>query len=174
MSDSAPTSSETITVTLTVNGRENSVSVDARTLLSDLLRDELGLTGTHLGCEHGVCGACTVIMNDRPVRSCLMLGVQAEGASIETVEGMAEGEGDDDLHPLQKAFWKEHGLQCGFCTPGMLMAALHLLRNNPDPDREQIRISLSGNLCRCTGYENIVDAVERAASEMSADTSPES
>ncbi|WP_066383179.1 (2Fe-2S)-binding protein [Neobacillus mesonae] len=151
-------------LTLTVNGKEYNVTVEPRMLLSDVLRDELGLTGTHVGCEHGICGACTVIMDGRAVRSCLAFGVQADKAEITTVEGLAEPGGD--LHPLQEAFWEKHGLQCGFCTSGMLMSACHFLKENPNPTREQIREGISGNLCRCTGYQNIVDAVEMAAELM--------
>jgi carbon-monoxide dehydrogenase small subunit len=152
-------------ITLTVNGKEYKVSVEPRMLLSDVLRDELGLTGTHVGCEHGICGACTVNLNGRPTRSCLVFGVQADQAEIVTVEGLADPDGK--LHPLQEAFWEKHGLQCGFCTPGVLMSACHFLEENPNPTREQIREGISGNLCRCTGYQNIVDAVEMAAEVMS-------
>jgi aerobic-type carbon monoxide dehydrogenase small subunit (CoxS/CutS family) len=151
-------------ITLTVNGKEYNVTVEPRMLLSDVLRDELRLTGTHVGCEHGICGACTVIMDGRAVRSCLAFGVQADKAEITTVEGLSEPGGD--LHPLQEAFWEKHGLQCGFCTSGMLMSASHFLEENPNPTREQIREGISGNLCRCTGYQNIVDAVEMAAEIM--------
>jgi carbon-monoxide dehydrogenase small subunit len=147
---------------LVVNGERRRVDgVEPRMLLADVLRDILRLTGTHLGCEHGVCGACTVLMDGRPVRSCLTLGVQAIGHDLETVEGLAAPDGS--LSPLQQAFWEAHGLQCGFCTPGMLMTARHLLATNPRPTRAEIREALSGNLCRCTGYQNIVDAIERAA-----------
>ncbi|MEH7253602.1 (2Fe-2S)-binding protein [Neobacillus niacini] len=152
------------TVTLKVNKKVYEVQVEPRMLLSDMLRDELRLTGTHVGCEHGVCGACTVIMDGRPVRSCLVFGVQADQTEIMTVEGL-EGE-NGELHPLQNGFWEKHGLQCGFCTPGMLISASHFLENNPDPTREEIREAISGNLCRCTGYQGIVDAVEMAAKEM--------
>lgn len=152
-------------ITLTVNGKEYKVSVEPRMLLSDVLRDELGLTGTHVGCEHGICGACTVNLNGRPTRSCLVFGVQADQAEVVTVEGLADPDGK--LHPLQEAFWEKHGLQCGFCTPGVLMSACHFLEENPNPTREQIREGISGNLCRCTGYQNIVDAVEMAAEVMS-------
>ncbi len=154
------------TVNLTINGEEHTVEVEPRLLLSDLLRDKLGLTGTHLGCEHGVCGACTILVDDRPVRSCLMLGIQADGAEIETVEGLTESEDGDELHPLQESFWEEHALQCGFCTPGLLMTGVHFLRENPNPTRDEIREAISGNLCRCTGYQNIVNAVEQAASTL--------
>ena len=147
-------------IAVRVNGRAYERAVEPRRLLADFLRDELGLTGTHLGCEHGVCGACTVLVDGQPVRSCLMFAVQANGAEIETVEGLA---GDGDLHPLQQAFWEEHGLQCGFCTPGFLMTAKYYLAKHPHASRAEIREALAGNLCRCTGYTNIVNAVERAA-----------
>ena len=151
-------------VEFTVNGPRYEADVEPRRTLADALRDNLGLTGTHLGCEHGVCGACTVLVDGEPVRACLMLAVQADGSSITTVEGLA---GDDGtLHPLQEAFSTHHGLQCGFCTPGMLMSALHLLHRENRPCRERIREELSGNICRCTGYVGIVDAVEAAAEEM--------
>ena len=146
-------------VSFTVNGRRERIDVEPRRTLADALRDDLGLTGTHLGCEQGVCGACTVLLDGEPVRSCLMLAVQADGSSLTTVEGLA----GDELHPLQQAFADCHGLQCGFCTPGFLISALHLLTENPDPSREEIRAGLSGNICRCTGYAGIVDAVGRAA-----------
>jgi carbon-monoxide dehydrogenase small subunit len=146
-------------VSFTVNGHRERIDVEPRRTLADALRDDLGLTGTHLGCEQGVCGACTVLLDGEPVRSCLMLAVQADGFSLTTVEGLA-GAG---LHPLQQAFADCHGLQCGFCTPGFLISALHLLTENPDPSREEIRAGLSGNICRCTGYVGIVDAVRQAA-----------
>nr|WP_280875024.1 MULTISPECIES: (2Fe-2S)-binding protein [unclassified Paenibacillus] len=154
-------------ITVTVNGKEHSLSVEPRMLLSDVLRDELGLTGTHVGCEHGICGACTVMMDERPVRSCLVFGVQANQAKILTVEGLSNADGT--LHPLQEAFREKHGLQCGFCTPGFLISACHFLEENPHPSREEIREGISGNLCRCTGYQNIVDAVEMAAEMLSKD-----
>ena len=146
-------------VSFTVNGHRERIDVEPRRTLADALRDDLGLTGTHLGCEQGVCGACTVLLDGEPVRSCLMLAVQADGSSLTTVEGLA----GDGLHPLQQAFADCHGLQCGFCTPGFLISALHLLTENPDPSREEIRAGLSGNICRCTGYAGIVDAVRQAA-----------
>lgn len=149
---------------LNVNNKEYRVSVEPRMLLSDVLRDVLGLTGTHVGCEHGICGACTILIDGRPARSCLMFGVQAEGLKIMTVEGLAENE--ESLHPIQQAFWEKHGLQCGFCTPGFLMTIYHFLEENPNPTRDEIRKAISGNLCRCTGYQNIVDAVEYAAKMM--------
>jgi len=146
-------------VSFTVNGRRERIDVEPRRTLADALRDDLGLTGTHLGCEQGVCGACTVLLDGEPIRSCLMLAVQADGSSLTTVEGLA----GDGLHPLQQSFADCHGLQCGFCTPGFLISALHLLTENPDPSREEIRAGLSGNICRCTGYAGIVDAVRQAA-----------
>ena len=147
-------------VRLVVNGVPREARVPARRLLSDCLRHELRLTGTHVGCEHGVCGACTVLLDGRPARACLTLAVQADGAEIETVESLANG---SDLHPLQQAFHEQHGLQCGYCTPGMVLAAVSLLAENPDPSEEEIRHGLEGNLCRCTGYQNIVKAVRAAA-----------
>ena len=149
-------------VSFSVNGRRERIDVEPRRTLADALRDDLGLTGTHLGCEQGVCGACTVLLDGEPVRSCLMLAVQADGSALITVEGLA----GDELHPLQQAFADCHGLQCGFCTPGFLISALHLLTENPDPSREEIRAGLSGNICRCTGYVGIVDAVRQAAIAM--------
>jgi len=148
-------------ITVKVNGEEHSHKVEPRLLLSDFLRHELGLTGTHVGCEHGVCGACTVLMDGVPVRSCLMFAIQAEGHEITTVEGLAESA--EELHPIQKAFWDAHGLQCGFCTPGILMTLVPFLEENPNPSEQEIREAISGNLCRCTGYQNIVDAVKLAA-----------
>lgn len=148
-------------VSVTVNGKLHRRAVEPRLLLSDFLRHELGLTGTHVGCEHGVCGACTVLVDDQLARSCLMFAVQADGLSITTVEGLASS--PDDLHPVQQAFWDAHGLQCGFCTSGMLITTVALLRENPTPSDEQIRAALSGNLCRCTGYQNIVKAVRLAS-----------
>ncbi len=150
----------TVEVTLTINGQTYTGHCEPRRTLADFIRRNCGLTGTHLGCEHGVCGACTVRLEGRTVRSCLMLAVQARGASIRTVEGMAR---DGRLSPLQQTFHDHHGLQCGFCTPGMLLAAEELLEENPDPSEDEIRERLSGNLCRCTGYEFIVDSVLAAA-----------
>jgi aerobic carbon-monoxide dehydrogenase small subunit len=141
---------------LSVNGDRYEISVEARTTLADALRDECRLTGTHLGCEHGVCGACTVLVNAQPVRSCLMFAIQAEGTSIRTVEGLAPDK--DTLHPAQQAFWDAHALQCGFCTPGFLCLLVGFLEENPEADIDQIRDVLSSNLCRCTGYQNIVTA----------------
>ncbi len=149
-----------MTISLTVNGDEVSREVPVRMTLADFLRHELELTGTHLGCEHGVCGACTILMNGRTARSCLTLAVQADGQSIDTIEGMADG---DDLSPLQQAFIDQHGLQCGFCTPGMLATITELLNTIPDPTEQEVREWLSGNACRCTGYQGIVDAALAAA-----------
>ena len=146
-----------------VNGKKYQRAVDPRLLLSDFLRHDINLTGTHVGCEHGVCGACTILMDGSPVRSCLLFAVQCEGAAIETVEGLAVG---GDLHVLQQAFWDHHGLQCGFCTPGFLMLAKGALAEDPDLTGEALREVLSSNLCRCTGYQNIVTAVEDAAARM--------
>ena len=152
-----------IRISLDVNGSEHTVAIEPRRTLVDVLRDDCHLTGTHIGCEHGVCGACTILVDDKPVRSCLMFGVQAEGKKIRTVEGLADG---DTLHPLQKAFWENHGLQCGFCTPGFLMLAVGALEESPDMSDEEIKEVLSSNLCRCTGYQNIIKAVRLAAAEM--------
>ena len=146
-----------------VNGRRREADVEPRTLLSDFLRHDLGLTGTHVGCEHGVCGACTVQFDGEPVRSCLMFAVQAEGRAVRTVEALAED--DEELHPLQRAFHDQHALQCGFCTPGFLMSLEPLVRDRPDASEEEVREALAGNLCRCTGYEGIVRAVRQAARE---------
>jgi carbon-monoxide dehydrogenase small subunit len=147
-------------ITITVNGTTHERTVPVRLLLSDFLRAELGLTGTHVGCEHGVCGCCTVLLDGEAVRSCLIFAVQAAGHEITTVEGLAPSE--DRLHPLQEAFRQEHALQCGFCTPGFLMTLVPFLERNPNPTPDEIRAAISGNLCRCTGYQNIVRAVERA------------
>ena len=151
----------TQSITLTVNGQSYTRTVEPRLLLSDFLRHDLGLSGTHVGCEHGVCGACTILFEGEPVRSCLTLAVQADGHALTTVEGLASD--PKHLHPLQQAFWDEHGLQCGFCTPGILMTLVPFLEENPDPSDAQIREALSGNLCRCTGYQNIVKAAKLAA-----------
>jgi aerobic-type carbon monoxide dehydrogenase small subunit (CoxS/CutS family) len=156
---------KTISVSMVVNDQKRSVDVSSRMLLSDCLRHEMGLPGTHVGCEHGVCGACTVVVDGRAARSCLMFAVQAHGASIKTIEGLSNGAA---LHPIQEAFWEEHGLQCGFCTPGMLMMAYELLQNNPNPSDDEIREAISGNLCRCTGYTYIVNAVRSAGAKMRA------
>lgn len=145
---------------MTVNGVSYTRDVEPRTLLVYFLREHLGLTGTHVGCDTSSCGACTVLMNGKAVKSCTVLAVQAEGAQITTVEGLAR---DGELHPIQQAFWDEHGLQCGFCTPGMMLAAVDLLQRNPNPTDDEIRHALEGNLCRCTGYQHIVNAVRTAA-----------
>jgi carbon-monoxide dehydrogenase small subunit len=151
---------ERMRVTLIVNGKQVEREVPVRLTLADFLRHELGLTGTHLGCEHGVCGACTVLVDGRTARGCLMLAVQADGASVRTIEGMADG---GALSPLQQAFVDHHGLQCGFCTPGVLATLSELLATRPDPDEDEIRAWLSGNICRCTGYQGIIDAALAAA-----------
>jgi carbon-monoxide dehydrogenase small subunit len=156
----------TETVTLTVNGEEFTREVEPRLKLSDFLREECGLRGVRVGCEHGVCGACTVLMEGDAVKSCLTYAVQADGLELETVEGLSE---DGRLHPLQSAFHEEHALQCGFCTSGFVMSAVELLREEPDPTREEVKTALADNICRCTGYHNIYDAVERAAAELDAD-----
>jgi carbon-monoxide dehydrogenase small subunit len=148
-------------VRVTVNGKLHERQVEPRLLLSDFLRHDLGLTGTHVGCEHGVCGACTVLFDGQPVRSCLMLAAQANGHTLMTVEGLAPSA--TELHPLQQAFVEAHGLQCGFCTPGILMTLLPFLQEHPDPSEQEIREAISGNLCRCTGYQNIVEAAKIAA-----------
>ena len=150
-----------MTIDVTVNGIQYRRDVEPRLLLSDFLRQDLGLTGTHVGCEHGVCGACTVLLDGEPVRSCLMLAVQADGAALTTVEGLAPA--PDQLHPLQTAFRQAHALQCGFCTPGILMTLVAFLRDRPSPSEAEIRDALGGHLCRCTGYQNIVDAVKLAS-----------
>jgi carbon-monoxide dehydrogenase small subunit len=148
------------TIRVTVNGRRYERTVEPRLTLADFLRDSLDLTGTHVGCEHGVCGACTVLHDGQPVRSCLLLAVQLDGASLTTIEGVADG---DTLHPVQQAFWDHHGLQCGFCTPGIVLVAKALLEENPRPTEAEIREAISGNLCRCTGYHFIVEAIRAAA-----------
>ncbi|HYH81233.1 MAG TPA: (2Fe-2S)-binding protein [Longimicrobium sp.] len=150
-----------VPISVSVNGRTHEREVEARLLLSDFIRQDLGLTGTHVGCEHGVCGACTVLMDGEAVRSCLLFAVQADGADLRTVESLAPSE--DDLHPLQTAFRDAHGLQCGFCTPGILMTMIPFLEQNPHPTEDEVRLGISGNLCRCTGYANIVRAVMLAA-----------
>jgi len=153
-----------IPIQVTVNGKEYRRAVEPRLLLSDFLRHELGLTGTHVGCEHGVCGACTILFDGESARSCLMFAVQTDGHQIETVEGLAKS--SDQLHPLQQSFWEAHGLQCGYCTPGILMTLIPFLKENSNPKEDEIRHALSGNLCRCTGYQHIVDAVKLAAEKM--------
>ena len=153
----------THTIRVTVNGTAHEQQVDSRLLLVHFLRDQLRLTGTHIGCDTTHCGACTVILNQEPVKSCTVLAVQADGGEVTTIEGLGT---EDDLHPLQEAFWNNHGLQCGYCTPGMIMAAADLLQRNPDPSEEEVRHGLEGNLCRCTGYHNIVKSVLDAAGKL--------
>ncbi|WAC25609.1 (2Fe-2S)-binding protein [Ancylobacter sp. SL191] len=165
----SPALADTLAYELRVNGRSFRINAEARRSLADVLRDNCGLTGTHLGCEHGVCGACTVLVDGKPVRACLMFAVQATGVEIRTVEGLADG---DTLHPLQQAFWEHHGLQCGFCTPGFLMLAAGALAEKPDMDDEEMRDVLSSNLCRCTGYQNIIKAVRAAANQMRTAPTP--
>jgi carbon-monoxide dehydrogenase small subunit len=157
--------SDLLNITVTINGTPYERAVEPRMLLSDFLRHELGLTGTHVGCEHGVCGTCTVIFDGQAVRSCLMFAVQANGHEIQTVEGLGTM---DNLHPLQEAFREAHGTQCGYCTPGFLMTLVPFLEENPNPTEEEIREAISGNLCRCTGYQHIVDAVKLAAEKTTA------
>jgi aerobic-type carbon monoxide dehydrogenase small subunit (CoxS/CutS family) len=152
-----------VRISVDINGQAHEGEVEPRTLLSDFIRHGAGLTGTKVGCEQGVCGACTVQLDGEPVRSCLMLAIQANGRSLRTVEGLSGG---DDLHPLQRAFHEAHALQCGFCTPGFLMSTEAFLREHPDPDHDEVREALAGNLCRCTGYLGIIEAVEHAAREM--------
>ena len=152
-----------VPVTMRVNDKEYKREIEPRILLSDFLRHELGLTGTHVGCEHGVCGACTILLDGESIRSCLLFAVQADGHSITTVEGLAI---DGKLHPIQQSFWEAHGLQCGYCTPGILMTLVPFLQQNPNPTEDEIRHAISGNLCRCTGYQHIVDAVKLAAERM--------
>ena len=167
---------QSISITVTVNDKKYKREVEPRLLLSDFLRHELGLTGTHVGCEHGVCGACTILFDGESARSCLIFAVQADGHAINTVEGLADalssqhlpanGGKESGLHPIQQAFWEAHVLQCGYCTPGILMTLVPFLKENPDPTEDEIRHALSGNLCRCTGYQHIVDAVKLAAVKM--------
>jgi len=154
---------EKLDITLNINGRDYPIRVEPRKTLVDAIREECGQTGTHIGCEHGICGACTIILDDEAVRSCLMFAVQAVGKRIRTIEGLANG---DTLHPLQRAFMEHHGLQCGFCTPGFLMLAANVLERRPDIDDEELLDVLASNLCRCTGYQNIIKAVRAAAAEM--------
>jgi carbon-monoxide dehydrogenase small subunit len=156
-------------VTMTVNGRTRTVSVEARRLLVDVLRQELGLPGTHSGCDHGVCGACTVLRDGASIRSCTTFAVQVDGSEIRTVEGLADG---SELHPLQDEFWEKQGLQCGYCTPGMLMRAVEILERDPDPDPGTVREELAGNLCRCTGYKFITEAVCAAGARLRGDSMP--
>jgi carbon-monoxide dehydrogenase small subunit len=153
-------------ITLTVNGRRHTLAVEPRRLLVDVLRDDLGLVGTHIGCEHGVCGTCTVLLDGSSIRSCTTLAVQADGRTVRTVEGLGNGA---ELHPLQQAFWDEQGLQCGYCTPGMLMRAVEILEQDPDPTPQRVREEIASNLCRCTGYQFIVESVVSAAQRMRQD-----
>jgi carbon-monoxide dehydrogenase small subunit len=152
-----------VTVTMTVNGKEYTSDVEPRTLLVHFIRENLGLTGTHVGCDTSSCGACTIHMNGSSVKSCTILAVQADGAEITTIEGLGTA---DNLHPMQEGFWEMHGLQCGYCTPGMIMAGVSLLKRNPNPSEEEIRHALEGNICRCTGYQNIVKSIQWAADKM--------
>jgi aerobic carbon-monoxide dehydrogenase small subunit len=149
-------------ISVTVNGKLRKADVEPRLLLVHFLREQLRLTGTHVGCDTSQCGACTILMNGRSVKSCTMFAVQADGADITTIEGLAR---DGELHPLQEAFWEEHGLQCGYCTPGMIMSAVTLLQDNPKPSEQQIREGIAGNFCRCTGYQHIVNAIQHAANK---------
>jgi aerobic carbon-monoxide dehydrogenase small subunit len=160
ITETKPTTHE---ITVTVNGQEHSLEVEPRLLLAHLLREKLGLTGTHVGCDTTSCGACTVLVDGVPIKSCTHFAVQVDGREVKTVEGLAQG---GQLHPLQEGFREEHGLQCGFCTPGMMLVAAALLEENPDPTEEEIRWALSGNICRCTGYQNIVKAVQWAATKL--------
>lgn len=169
--------SEDHQIIVTVNGQKYQRHVEPRLLLSDFLRHHLSLTGTHVGCEQGVCGSCTILLEGEPVRSCLLFAVQADGRNLTTVEGLSDHNGTEAgrMHPLQEAFWEAHGLQCGFCTPGFLLSLLPFLEENPSPSEQEVREAISGNLCRCTGYQHIVDAVLLAADNMIAkDESEES
>jgi len=157
-------------VTLTINGESVTRSVEARTLLVHFIREDLSLTGTHIGCDTTSCGACTVLIDGKPVKSCAVFAVQAEGGEVETIEGLAAG---GELHPLQEGFWEKHGLQCGYCTPGMIMSAKGFLADNPNPTEDEIRLGISGNLCRCTGYNKIVEAIQYAAEKLQADAGGE-
>jgi carbon-monoxide dehydrogenase small subunit len=163
MADTLAKSPEKTTVRVTVNGVQREADVEPRTLLVHYLRDQLGLTGTHVGCDTSQCGACVVNVNGLTTKSCTMFAVQAEGATIQTIEGVAQ---EGQYHPVQEGFWEKHGLQCGYCTPGMIMSSIALLERNPDPTEEEIRHGLEGNFCRCTGYQNIVRAVQYAADKM--------
>jgi aerobic-type carbon monoxide dehydrogenase small subunit (CoxS/CutS family) len=156
-------------INVTINGRQHRGDVEPRRLLTDFLRDDLGLTGTHVGCEHGVCGACTVLLDNQPVRACLMFAVQVNGAELKTIEGLAPT--STALHPLQEKFWELHGLQCGFCTPGILLTAVALLQEIPNPSEDDIREWISGNLCRCTGYYNIIKSIQEAAKTLNTSKS---
>jgi carbon-monoxide dehydrogenase small subunit len=163
MTDHA-TGSNTVSITLTVNGRQHRLAVEPRKLLADVLREDLGLTGLNVGCAHGVCGSCTVLLDGETVRSCVLFGVQADGAQITTIEGVAPS--FEELHPVQEAFWEKQGLQCGYCTPGMVLRTIELLRENSNPTRDEAREAIASNLCRCTGYQFIVDAVLDAADRL--------
>jgi carbon-monoxide dehydrogenase small subunit len=158
------------TVTITVNGQAHTREIDARLLLVHFIREDLELTGTHIGCDTTSCGACTVLLNGRAVKSCTVFAVTANGAQVTTIEGMMQGA---QLHPLQEGFWEKHGLQCGFCTPGMILSAKHLLDKNPDPTEDEIRQGIAGNLCRCTGYNKIVEAIQYAAAKINAEVKEE-
>ncbi|MCY3603017.1 MAG: (2Fe-2S)-binding protein [Chloroflexi bacterium] len=155
--------SEPVPITINVNGRKRSAMVEPRLLLVHFLRESLNLTGTHVGCDTSQCGACTVLLEGSSAKSCTVFAVQADGSEVQTIEGLADG---DELHPLQDGFWEEHGLQCGYCTPGMIMSAVNLLEENPAPSEAEIREGISGNLCRCTGYQHIVNAIQHAAERM--------
>jgi len=170
MTATSDTQQATTTVTVTINGEQRSAEVEPRTLLVHFIREHLGLTGTHVGCDTTSCGACTVHWNGTPVKSCTVFAVQVDGDELTTVEGLAQG---GQLHPIQEGFWEEHGLQCGFCTPGMMMTAVAFLKENPDPSDDEIRHAISGNLCRCTGYVNIVKSIQYAAAKMRAGASEE-
>ncbi|MDP9472053.1 MAG: (2Fe-2S)-binding protein [Chloroflexota bacterium] len=159
-----------VPVNVTVNGTPHAAEIEPRTLLVYFLRDTLGLTGTHIGCQTGQCGACTVLLDGEAVKSCMVLALQAEGREVTSIEGLAPA---GTLHPVQQAFWEEHGLQCGYCTPGMVLAAHALLQENPDPDEAAVRHALEGNLCRCTGYQNVVTSVRAAAAKLAAGAEPE-
>ena len=159
-------------ISLTVNGQQHHSEIEPRLLLVHYLREVLDLTGTHIGCDTSQCGACTVLLNGESVKSCTVLAVQADGCEVTSIEGLAASV--NQLHPIQTGFWEQHGLQCGFCTPGMIMASYQLLKNNPDPTEAEIRKGLEGNICRCTGYQNIVRAIQQAAKEMQTETAPES
>ena len=160
-----------VPITVTVNGQERQTAVEARMLLVTFLREQLGLTGTHIGCETGQCGTCTVLLNGEPVKSCTVLAVQVDGEAVTSIEGLAPR---GTLHPIQRAFWEEHGLQCGYCTPGMVLSTVSLLVDDPHPDEATIRHALEGNICRCTGYQNIVRSVQVAADRLAAGAQPES
>ncbi len=155
-------------ITVTINGTTYERAVESRMLLSDFIRHEIDLTGTHIGCEHGVCGACTILFDGQPVRSCIIFAVQADGHELMTVEGLTPDAGEENLHPLQASFKEAHGLQCGFCTPGFLMTLLPFLEETPNPTEQEIREAISGNICRCTGYQHIVEAVQLAAQKLQA------